>query len=250
MKKISILLLAALMLFAFTACDPNANETEGVKSYDELVEKIEAGETDISLAADIEITDKLELDVEGLTINGNDHSMIVNEKPADLGTSYLINVTASNVTISNVKFDVKATGVYLIEAGNVGATGFTFKDSAIKGETWATENEGLDASVTIGLNLSTGGKVENCEFTDCYTPIYVNASDVSLNAVKFNSGIVFGADVAAENLVGLQLVATENWDKANIDFSNVAGADIADVREAYKDSGIEVRPVVTETDPA
>ena len=135
MKKISILLLAALMLFAFTACDPNANETEGVKSYDELVEKIEAGETDISLAADIEITDKLELDVEGLTINGNDHSMIVNKKPADLGTSYLINVTASNVTISNVKFDVKATGVYLIEAGNVGATGFTFKDSAIKGET-------------------------------------------------------------------------------------------------------------------
>lgn len=203
--------------------------------------EIEAGEKNIALAADIEIAEAIELDVDGLTIEGNGHTMTVAEKPENLGTNYLINVTAADVTISNVNFDVQAEGVYLIEAGNSGATGFTFKNCTVTGETWDATDP-LKTSVAIAVNLSTGGTVDNCTFADCYTPVYVNASDVTLQDIKFNSGIVFGADVDAKNIVDLELAKTDAYDKANLDFGNVTGADIQDVRTAYADSGIEVRP--------
>ncbi len=241
MKKIVIMLLAAMMLFAFTACNPNENAVDGVKTFDELKTEIEAGEKNIALAADIEIAEAIELDVEGLTIEGNGHTMTVAEKPENLGTNYLINVTAADVTISNVNFDVQAEGVYLIEAGNSGATGFTFKDCTVTSETWDATDP-LKTSVAIAVNLSTGGTVDNCTFADCYTPVYVNASYVTLKNIKFNSGIVFGADVDAKSIVDLELAKTDAYDKANLDFSNVTGADIQDVRTAYADSGIEVRP--------
>ena len=241
MKKIVIMLLAAMMLFAFTACNPNENAVDGVKTFDELKTEIEAGEKNIALAADIEITEAIELDVEGLTIEGNGHTMTVAEKPENLGTNYLINVTAADVTISNVIFDVQAEGVYLIEAGNSGATGFTFKNCTVTSETWDATDP-LKTSVAIAVNLSTGGTVDNCTFADCYTPVYVNASYVTLKNIKFNSGIVFGVDVAADNIVGLELAATESWEKANFDFTDAGTVDIADVRTAYADTGIEVRP--------
>ena len=192
----------------------------------------------------VEVSLLLELDVAGLTIIGNDHTMTIGSEYN--GTGYVINVLASDVTIDNVNIIVTEdkTGVYVIEAGNVTSTGFTFKNSSIKGEKWNADSE-TNASVAIGVNLSTEGTANNCEFTDCYTPIYVNASSVTLNEIKFNSGITFGVDVSAEKLNNLTLVKTENWDKANLDFTDAGSVDITDVRTKFADSGIEVRPSAT-----
>ena len=245
MKKILIALLAAAMLFAFTACDDdNGPSFREVRNFSELKGAVEAGEKNIALADDIDIEENLELDVAGLTIIGNDHTMTIGSEYN--GTGYVINVLASDVTIDNVNIIVTEdkTGVYVIEAGNVTSTGFTFKNSSIKGEKWNADSE-TNASVAIGVNLSTEGTANNCEFTDCYTPIYVNASSVTLNEIKFNSGITFGVDVSAEKLNNLTLVKTENWDKANLDFTDAGSVDITDVRTKFADSGIEVRPSAT-----
>ena len=240
MKKIFIALLAASMLFAFVACDDdNGPSFKAVRNYNELVGAIEAGEKNIVLASDIEIADGLELDVDGLTIKGDGHSMTVSSAN---GTGFVVNVLAPDVIIDDVDFVVSAIGVRLIEAGNSVATGFTFKNSSITGETWSVENEGNSASVIIGLNLSTGGEVINSEFVDCYTPIYVNASSIKLNGVKFNSGIVFGAEVSADDLNNLEIAEGE-YDKANIDFTNISpdADNLNAIKTKFGKTGIEIR---------
>ena len=93
MKKILIALLAAAMLFAFTACDDdNGPSFREVRNFSELKGAVEAGEKNIALADDIDIKENLELDVAGLTIIGNDHTMTIGSEYN--GTGYVINVLA------------------------------------------------------------------------------------------------------------------------------------------------------------
>ena len=128
--------------------------------------------------------------------------------------------------MDGVNIDVTAedAGIYVINASNSNS-GFEFKNGSITGKDWDSDSS-ENASIAIGLNVGTDATVSNSKFQDCFTPIYVNGDQVTLNGITFNSGINFNAVIAADNLVDLVKQATDNWPDAKLNFEDVPGISV------------------------
>ena len=224
-KKILVIALAALMLFAFTACNSGSSSFRTVRNSIELQDALDAGYTNISIEEDFTLREMVVISGNGTVISGNGHTITI---ATNLGAAgeYVINVTGSDVVMDGVNIDVTAedAGIYVINASNSNS-GFEFKNGSITGKDWdSTSSE--KASIAIGLNVGTDATVSNSKFQDCFTPIYVNGDQVTLNGITFNSGINFNAVIAADKLVDLVKQATDNWPDAKLNFEDVPGIQV------------------------
>ncbi len=224
MKKLVAILLSAIVLFSFAACNNGAPLTD-VRNQTELIGALEAGDKNIAIANDFDITRPMVINVDGVTINGNGHTLTIKE---DISESYIINVTGSDVVMDGINISVTAedAGLYVINASNSN-TGFVFRNGSIVGSDWDATDSAL-ASIAIGLNVVSSNVVSNSTFKDCFTPIYVNGADVTLTDIEFNSGINFNAVIDAAKLENLTLVESENWKNAKLNFEDVPGLDFSE----------------------
>ena len=225
MKKLLVIALSAMMLFAFTACSSGSSSFRTVRNALELQDALDAGYTSISIEEDFTLWAPVEISINGTVISGNGHTLtIASASIADEG--YVINVTGSNVKMDGINIEVTAedAGLYVINASNSNS-GFEFKNGSITGKDWDSSSAD-NASIAIGLNVGTDAKVSSSAFIDCFTPIYVNGDGVTLNGIDFNSGINFNAIISADNLTDLAKQATDNWDSAKLNFEDVPDIEV------------------------
>lgn len=157
MKKISVLLLAILMAFAFVSCDDKteipAPEKEyfEVGSFDALKKAIEEGKKPIKLTADIEFSEPILLEPgKDVEINGDGHVM-----------SFSYDGT------SKVLFN------YFVKSGLEGLQSET--SLAIYNSTIENTNKGAQSQgyiTIIGFDSSAVVTIEGCTFTNLYTGVY------------------------------------------------------------------------------
>ena len=222
MKKLIVIALSVMMLFAFTACNNGASYTE-VRNQEELLGALEAGDKNISITQGFEINEPFAISDSDVVINGNHNVLTISNDIAEAG--YVINVTGSNVKMDGVDIEVNAenAALYVINASNSNS-GFEFRNGSITSGDWSeTLNE---AGIAIGLNVGTDAKVINSDFQDCFTPIYVNGANVTLTDIDFNSGINFNAIVDVANLTNLTKSETADWADAKLNFDDVPGIQV------------------------
>ena len=183
-KTIFVTLLAAMMLFAFTACE-NSTSTDisKVTAYsgsqftdylanDAVKEITVAGEISINVAASSMVIDH------AVAIKGAQDSKIsVDSDPA--GTVFV--VAADDVTFDGVKIEATANPHAVIQStGN----NFRFVNSTITGA-------GNDMGIVLDTNVTTGTVIENSTIAKTDRAVYASAmvTDYRINALTFDGYI-------------------------------------------------------------
>ncbi len=180
MKKFLVLLLSAMMMFAFVACEPNTPEpTETAKAINDEAELLEAVKEegsyyltdDIELSEQLNITAKITLDGKGYTISRSTPTT-----DADPKIKSVILVGTSGVVLKNL--NVSGTGVQ--EGWNEGEFGikvFNSTDVVLENINVKKLNAGIQVNssevtikgtITLDDNTFGGIGVDKSEGTGDY----------------------------------------------------------------------------------
>lgn len=231
MKKVLIALLAASMLFAFTACDDDSVSFSEVGTAEALAEALANGEKNIALTDDISdlseaivIGDGVTIDGNGktitstfaatgntspFTVNGNgvriyDATFKVDSDEAsykDVPFAMLIN-EAENVALDNVTFAGKNSGLNVHTATNVRLDNITFAADSMRGFINIASSEVTVGTVNLPADTGTawatvqvngyGGRPE-------FTPSDVTFTDPDIIGIHVE--VVAGTSDEAKQLI-------------------------------------------------
>lgn len=198
MKKISIVLLSVVMLFAFTACNNNVDNGENVFAYTGAQLKDYAENSavkSVTIKGDITLTEPITISNKGFQLIGDTDSSltIVASEAQAPGSRGMININADNVVISSVNIgiseDSKLVNVIYTNNNNI-----CIQDSKIEYLGTIADYDSVGNSKinqAIALDSNSSASITRTTIKNAVTPIYVSSADVTINECYFNSGIEF-----------------------------------------------------------
>ncbi len=188
-KTIFVTLLAAMMLFAFTACE-NSTSTDISKvvaySATQLADYLANDSVkEITVVGELEISKNIDNPIvidHAVTVKGaDDDSAIVLNGVLEPSSECFITVTAENVVIDGI--DITATGTAW-GVINSRANNFAFRNGTITGNDFAM-------GILLDTNVTTGTVIENATITKTDRPVYSSAmvTDYKVSNVTFDGYI-------------------------------------------------------------
>lgn len=214
-KKILSLVLSILFVTSLMSENYVAYAETGVKTFAELVEAINNKEEIITLASDIEISDKITID-HNVTINGNDHKLLRTNDylgvmiSVENASEEIVSLTLNKVIIDGQSVEANAQTISLNSNTNLIGKDCQFINCRNNGEQYSwqssywTWKDGKSVKVTqtyYGYRNSDGGVIysneanitlDNCTFENNYAKgsgaaIYLKYADLSLTNCSFTS---------------------------------------------------------------
>ncbi len=202
MKRISIVLLAVAMLFAFASCD-NSTPTDVSKVYayseDQLVAYMSnSAVKSVTIVGEITLSAPVDITADGFELVGAEGSKLTISHDDELiqengNASGMIDVKADNVSIRNIDIEIPADSA-LINIIYTNNTGLTVADSSFA---WLGEVADYDSvaqskiNQAICIDSNGSASIIGTSFRNAVTPVYASSPDVKVDNCRFNSGIEF-----------------------------------------------------------